>query len=151
MGEWQNTEENIADMATRMEEWRQNSICLTNDWRPRSMLPSRVWRRCSNNSWHPDHPSIAPPVSPRDPYPTVNVMLPILADKPWSKLKENEVTNPKLNPDVGGRAPQSVVEVGCVEERTLQQGTQWSSGLDTAANGVGPSLAIGPEQPEQVS
>ena len=92
-----------------------------------------------------------PLVSPIHNCPTVSVMLPILGDEPRSEAKQKEFTSPKLTMEAGGRDSQPVAEEGCTEGQTLEQGTVVSMGLETRATGAGPSLLVGPEQPEQVS
>ena len=92
-----------------------------------------------------------PPLSPRE---TIILQLAFcyqgLADEPRSKAREKEVTSPKLTPQVGGRASEPVADEGCTEERTLEQETLASTGLDTGATGAGPSSSVAHEQPEQV-
>jgi hypothetical protein len=132
--------------------WRRSSTRRTNVWRQRSMLPSRVLRRCSSNSWRPDllctpHP---PPASPRDTFPAVSVLLPILGDEPRSAAKEKEASSPKLTPQVGGRASPPVPVAHCTSPRTHLEEMLASTIVDTAATEAGPSSSVASEQPVQV-
>ena len=94
-----------------------------------------------------------PPVSPRDNYPTVSVLLPILGDGPSPKAKEKEVGSPGLTLQVGGHIAQAVVTEGCAEEAPVEKEKDPipSPALDTVTIGAGPSSRLSPEHLEQVS
>jgi hypothetical protein len=79
-------------------------------------------------------------------------MLPVLAEEPRSCTKEKEITSPKLTTQGGGRDSQLEPDEGCAEGATAEQATTvGSDGLEIGATGAGPSLPLGPVQPEQVS
>ena len=151
VGEESSAEKSIADMANRMEELeakldasneRLEAKIDASQSRLEAMFQQLIAARTPMYC--------TPPVSPRDNFPNVSVLLPILAAEPWIKSKEKEVRSPKLTPQVEGGAAQPVVDEGCAEERTLEPEPLASTGLDTGAIGAGPSPSVCPEQPMQV-
>ena len=151
VGEESSAEKSIADMANRMEELeakldasneRLESKIDASHSRLEAMFQQLIAARTPVYC--------TPPVSPRDNFPNVSVLLPILADEPRSKSKEKEVRSPKLTPQVEVGAAKTVVDEGCAEERTLELEPLASTGVVTGAIGAGPSSSVCPEQPEQV-
>ena len=78
-----------------------------------------------------------PPVSLRDNYRTVSVMLPILADEPTNRAKEKEIASPKLTMQVGGRNAELVVDKGCVGRgrRWMRHFHRWTWTLEQLGQG----------------
>lgn len=154
LGEEHGTEKNIADMATRLEEL-EAKLELSNE-RLEAKLDasqSRLEAMFSQLLAARAPISCTPPMSPRDNYPSVSVLLPILADGPSPKAKEKEVGSPGLTLQVPERVAQPVIIEGCAEEavQELDKGTMPSPSLDTSTTGAGPSSSVGPEPPSQVS
>ena len=153
-GEEQDTEKNIADMATMMEEL-EAKLDASNDRLEAKIDASQSRLEAMFQQLIASRAPIycSPPVSPRDNYPTVSVFLPILADEPRNKAKEAEVGSPKLNLQVGGRVAQSPLREGCAEKGKKEKETITipSPGLDTVTTGAGPSSRVGPEHPEHIS
>ena len=150
-GEEQCAEKSIAYMATRMEELKAK-LDASNERLEAKVDASQSRLEVMFQQLLAARPPIycTPHVSPRDTYPPVSVMLPILADEPQSKAKEKEASNLKLISQVGGRVSQPVADEGCPEKRTLEQEMLASMGLDTKAIEAGPSSSVAPEKPVHV-
>ena len=150
-GEEQSAEKSIADMATRMEEL-EAKLDVSNERLEAKIDASQSRLEAMFQQLLATRPPIlsTPPVSPRDTYPSISVMLPILGDEPRSAAKEKEASNPKLTPQVGGRASQPVAAESCTSPRTHLEEMLASTVLDTAATEAGPSSSVAPEQPMQV-
>ena len=154
LGEEEGTEKNIADMATRMEEL-EAKLDASNERLEAKIDASQLRLEAMFQQLLASRAPISytPPVSPRDNYPTVSVLLPILANGPRNKAKEKDVGSPELTLQVGERVAQSVITEGCAEEalKEKNKGTIPSPSLDTITIGAGSSSRVGPEPPEQVS
>ena len=98
-GEEQSAENNIADMATRMEEL-EAKLDASNERLKAKINASQLRLEVMFQQLLAARPPMysTPPVSPRDTCPSVSVMLPILGDEPRSAAKEKEASNPKTNP-----------------------------------------------------
>ena len=150
-GEEQSAEKSIADMAIRMEELeakldasneRLEAKLDASQSRLEAMFQQLLAAR------PPAHSTL--PVSPPATYADVSVMLPIVGDEPRSAAKENEVSSPKLTPQVGGRASPRSPGAGRSSPRTHLEQMLASTIVVTAATEAGPSSSVATEQPVQV-
>ena len=150
-GEDQSAEKSIADMATRMEELEAKLDATTERLEAKIDASQSRFEAMFQQILAARPPMYStPPVSPREPCPSVSVLLPILGDEPRSAAKEKEASSPKLTPQVGGRTLQPVAGEGCTSPRTHLEEMLASTVLNTAAAEAGPSSSLATEQPVQV-
>lgn len=152
LGEEQGTEENIADIATRVEEL-ETKLDAMNERLEAKIDASQARLEAMLKQILAARPPISctPPVSPRDNNPTVSVLLLIMADGPTRKTPAREGASPKLTLHDGGRVAVAVADEGCDEASAPEKEPLPSLGTHHVTTGAGPSSTVGPEHPVQVS
>jgi hypothetical protein len=150
-GEEVSPEKSIADMAIRMDEL-EAKLDASNERLEAKIDASQSRLEAMFQQLLAARPPMhsTPPASPRDTFPAVSVLLPILGDEPRSAAKEKEVSSPKLTPQVGRRASPPVPVAQRTSPRTHLEEMLAGTIVDTFATEAGPSSSVAPEQPVQV-